>query len=149
MYVNLVNCLFTRHLIIPSHLLQDVREFGHYYCLKTPYLILHRSLERTWTGQLFEYLSSDHPISSPVSRKYVNLINHFITSQLIIPSYPSPGCSWIWSIVLIPLIWSSYPFPFLSSYPERTWTWPIIIIWILLIWSCYPLFRKCVNFSCF
>ena len=68
MYVNLINCSSTTHLTIVSLLfigLQIVSELG-------------------W---LSEDLSSDHPITSPlsVSREYANLVNCSKISRLIIP----------------------------------------------------------------
>ena len=135
MYMNLVNCLKTSYLIIPSHSLypyvnliscfktfhssQDVREqltvnlgqFSHLIILS------HLLQDVRKLGRLFEYLSSDHPIpsSSPVSslyanlgstvsshlifasilsRMYVILVNRLKTSYLIIASHnlhPSPA----------------------------------------------------------
>ena len=105
--MNLVNCLNTSHLIIPSHplpfhpLLQAVR----------------------YLGQLFNGFSSDHPIpsSSSVSRQYVNLVNCSNTCHLIPshPLHPSPAGMWIWLIVS--LISSSHHPLYLS--PGSTWTW--------------------------
>ena len=59
MYVYLVNCLTTPYLIIPSHHIL----FIHHH---------HQTVREL--AQLFQDLSSDHPIpsSSSVSRKYVD-----------------------------------------------------------------------------
>ena len=85
--LNLVNSFKTSHLITR---LQKVRE----------------------PDQLFECLSSGHPILPPssFSSSYVKSVNCFKASLLIIPSHPlhlSLGCTWIvWTL----LIWSSYLF---------------------------------------
>ena len=147
MYVNLVNCLNTCHLIIPFH-------------------PLHPSPGSTWTWSIvFEYLTSDHPIpsSSSVTRMYVKLVNYLNTFHLILshPLHPSPGSMWTWSIVWIPVIWSSrlfcfvclqfvrelsqlfeylssdHPIPPFHPSPGSMWTWSIV--WIPVIWSSYPI----------
>ena len=116
-------------------------------------------------GQLFEDLSSNHPIlsSSPVPRMYVNLVKCLKTSYLIIhpSSFPVSRLYVNWSIVWRPLIWSSHPILFtrlqrvrefgwlfedlsliISSHrlhpsSESTWTW--LIVWRPLIWSSHPI----------
>ena len=98
MYVNLINCLKTSHLITLS-------------------LPLHSSRESMWILSIIFKPLIDHPIhpSSSVFRLYANLVyclNSMNTSDLIIqslPLHPSPDHMWTWSIVWIPLIWSSYP----------------------------------------
>ena len=51
---------------------------------------------------------------------------------MIIQSPSSPGRTWTWSIVWIPLVWSSQLIPYLS--PESAWTYSIVfrpLIWVL------------------
>ena len=88
-------------------------------------------------GHLFEYSSSDHPLpsTSSVSRTYVNYVNCFMASNLIIlfhrlqpqrvcklgrlfeysssdqsiPTFSSAASTWTWSMVWILDIWSSHP----------------------------------------
>ena len=51
-----------------------------------------------------------------MSREYVNLVNCFKISHLIIPSlplHPSLGGTWTWSIALRSLIWLSHPILFI------------------------------------
>ena len=94
MYVNLINCSSTTHLTIVSLLfigLQIVSELG-------------------W---LSEDLSSDHPITFPlsVSREYAWSIvqRSLVWSSHSHPLHSSSECTWTWSHVIIPLIWLSYP----------------------------------------
>ena len=92
---------------------------------------------------------------------YVNLVNWFKISQLIIPCHHlhrSPASTWTWSIVFRSLIWSSHPILFiclqrvrelgqlfydlssdhpLHPSPARTWTWSTVL-WSL-IWSSHPI----------
>ena len=95
-YVNSLNCLNISHLIILS-------------------LPLHLYPESTWTWSIvLEYFSSHQPFSSSssVSREYVNLINCLNIAVLIIlslPLHPSQESTWTWTIVWIPLFWSSRP----------------------------------------
>ena len=196
-YVNLVNCLNRDHQFTPSLSLRPSPESTWTGCelfehLSFQPIFLIRLQQVREFGQIFfKDLSSEYPISSPssISRKYVNLINHwraliwssipFIrlqfvrvldqylkTSHLIILSHPfirlqfvrdlvnclntyqlitqclprhpssestwswrivfeclssdhlNPSSSaasstWIWSILLGPLIWSSHPIPFI------------------------------------
>ena len=196
-YVNLVNCLNRDHQFTPSLSLRPSPESmwtgcGLFEHLSFQPIFLIRLQQVREFGQIFfKDLSSEYPISSPssISRKYVNLINHwraliwssipFIrlqfvrvldqylkTSHLIILSHPfirlqfvrdlvnclntyqlitqclprhpssestwswrivfeclssdhlNPSSSaasstWIWSILLGPLIRSSHPIPFI------------------------------------
>ena len=97
--MNLVNCFKISYLIIPSH-------------------PLHPSPACTWTWSIVlrSLIWSSIPSSSSVSRMYVNLVNCFKISYLIIPSHPlhpSPDRTWTWSNVLRSLIWSSHPILFI------------------------------------
>ena len=141
LYVNLVNCLKISHLIIPSHPLKGVREPGqlfiwvllvwlprsipfirHQFVRELGQLFegllsdhpnpTHPPPERTWTCQLCEHLSTNHPIpSSSVSSSYVNLVNCLNTCHLIISFHPSPVCTWTWSTELFKYLSSDHPFP--------------------------------------
>lgn len=127
MYVNSVNGLNIRHLIIPSLSLHmcpgstwtwsfvlkqliwlSNPDLPRMYvnlanCFKTTNLIIQsQPLQNVRElGELLEYPSSDHPSHpSSVSRLYVNLVNCLNTPHLIIPFhpiYPSPGRTWTWS----------------------------------------------------
>ena len=90
-YVNLNSFLKTCHLIIPSHPLQDVREFR----------------------QLFEDFLSDYPIPES-TRTWSNVRLPLIWS--FHPLRRSTNGTWTWSIVWKLLIWPSHPVPFI--YPQ-------------------------------
>ena len=110
LYVNLLNCLNTPHLIIPYHPLQDIvreLELGQFKLLKYSY--------------------SDFPIlpSLSVSRACVNLISclnivHLITLSHSHPLlYPSPECKWTCSIVwTLHLIIPSHPLQYTVTVRE-------------------------------
>ena len=93
------------------------RKYVKFTCLNSPiwssYRILSIRLQPVRElGQLFEHHSSDHPIpsSSSVFRKFVKF-TCLNTAFLIILSHPlhsSSACSWTWSIIWIPFLWSSF-----------------------------------------
>ena len=90
-----------------------VRKSPIWSSLCDPPLLTYLQLVRE-PGQLFGYMSPNHPIpsTSSTSRKYVNLVNCLKTSHMIILSHhihSSPESMWICSTVWIPLIWLSPP----------------------------------------
>ena len=98
LYVNLVICLNTPHLIILSHLRPPSPACTSTWSIVYPHLMM---------------LSHTLPF---ISRKYVDLVDCFKTSNLIIlhhPLRPSPASTSIRSIIWISLIWSSRPISFI------------------------------------
>ena len=117
--MNLVNCFKTSHLIITSY--------------------LHTSQDSTWIWSIvlktFRLIIRSNQSSSFVSSSYVNLVNYFKISHLIILSlrlHRSPGSTWTWLIVWIALIWFKLSHSFLHLSPACTSTRSIV--WIALIW---------------
>ena len=104
-----VNCLETFNLIILPFLFfhfKAVCEFGQLfknYIWSTHSFLFILLQDVRELGQLYEYISSDHPIRSrsSVSRTCVNLINCFEISHLIILSSTFVSWSyWTWLIIL-------------------------------------------------
>ena len=112
----MVNCFKVSHLIIPSHPLHLSPECTWTCSIALRYLIWSVFIPLQlvcYNAQFLKDLSSDHPIpsSSSVSSQYVNLLNCFKISYLIIPSHSlhlSPASTWTSSIALRYLIWSVF-----------------------------------------
>jgi hypothetical protein len=95
-YVNLVNCLKMSNLIIlfhPPHPSSERKSTWSIFWIPLIWSSYPPSLASTSTWSIdFTYPSSDHPFfsSSSVSRKYVDLVNCFKMSNLIILSHHLP-----------------------------------------------------------
>ena len=97
LYANLINCLNSYHLIIPS-------------------LPLHPYPERTWIWLIVEYISSDYPTPSLLypSPECTRTCSIFFWDPLTDhPLIPSPGSTWFGSIDYKTLIWTSHPLLFI------------------------------------
>ena len=97
---------------------QDVHElgqlFGNLWSSQPPPLHPSPGCTWSWSTVWIPLFWLSYPFSSSVSSSYINLGQLLKTSSLawcgILPHplHPSPGSMWTWSIVWIPVNWSSY-----------------------------------------